>query len=214
MVSSTLEHKLLPSVEQLKAELEEIKANKGKEPQDIRLKGLARFFAAHHEWDLAMEAFQYIVNEEERNLLIADLIEYFLLPAHDIDQAKKLAKYLTPTPEIQALVWIRIALAENDFNKAQQLADNLPSPFSRNFAYLQIIEFYLNDNKRKEAHEIGQLMVKNARTIYDIKSRSYVLRQIAIDVFFAHHNKEDAREVALLIPDEAVRNQVLSKIGR
>lgn len=210
---TTLEHKLLPSVEQLKAGLKEIKSHKGKEPQDVKLKELARSFSAHHEWDLATEALQLVVDEEERNLLIADLIEYFLLPAHEMEQAKKLAKYLTPTPEIQALVWIRIALAEQDPRKAQQLADKLPSPFSRNFAYLQILESYLLDNQKEKAHEIGQLMVKNARTIYDIKSRSYVLRQIAIDVFFAHHDKEEAKEIALLIPDEGIRNQVLNKIG-
>lgn len=201
-----------PSIEQLKEELKEIKSNKNLQAKASKLKDLARSFASKHEWDLAIEAFQYIPEELERNLLIADLIENFLLPAREINQAKKFAKYLTPMPEIHPLVLIRIALAENDREQARKLAERLPSPLSRNFAFIHIIESYLINNEKDKVREITKLMLDNIKTIYDIKSRSYVLREIAIDLFLANHDKEQAKEIAKLIPDEKIRNQVLKKI--
>ncbi len=203
-----------PSVAQLNEELREIKLKKDQKNQAGRLKELARSFAALHDWDHAIETFQLLSDEQERNILIADLIESFLLSSHEIEQAKKFAKYLTPTPEIQPLITIRIALAGNDREQAEQIARTLPSPLSRNFAFLQILESCFINNEKDKALEIKEQLLNNARTVYDIKSRSYILREIAIDLFLAHHEKEQAREVAQLIPDEKIKSQTLNKIGK
>ena len=73
---------------ELNEELKEIKSWKNKAPKDSRLREMARHFASQQQWDLALEALQFIVNEKERNLLIADLIEGYLLPAHEITLAQ------------------------------------------------------------------------------------------------------------------------------
>lgn len=201
-----------PSIDQLKEELKEIKSSNRKDTKAIRLKEIAKSFAFKQQWDLALEALQLIGNEKERNFLIADLIEDFLLPANEIDQAKKFAKYLTPEPEIQPLVLIRIALAENDREQARQIAEHLPSPLSRNFAYVHILESYLASKEKGKVQEMSKLILENARTIYDFKSRSYILRGIAIDLYLPNHEKELAKEAVMLIPNETIRNQVLKKI--
>jgi len=135
--------------QKLKEELKEIKSWKSREPKNNRLIEIARHFASMQQWDLAIETFQLVSNEKERNLLIADLIEGFLLPAHEIALAKKFAKYLTPVMEIESFVWIRIALADNDTEQAQKIAERLPTPLSRNFAYLHIMETYLANKEKK-----------------------------------------------------------------
>jgi hypothetical protein len=198
---------------ELKEELKEIKSWKSKEPKDSRVIELAKHFASMQQWDLAIEAFQLISNEKERNLLIADLIEGFLLPAKKIDLAKKISKYLTPVIEIEALVWIRIALAENVAEQAQKIAERLPSPLSRNFAFLHIMESYLANKEKDKASELLKLIIENIRTIYDNKSRSYILREFALNLFIPNGEKEQANEVAKLIPDEIIRTQVLNKIN-
>lgn len=199
--------------QELKDELKEIKSWKSKEPKNSRLIEIARHFASMKQWDLAIDAFQLISNEKERNLLIADLIEGFLLPAHEIGMAKKFANYLTPVIEIEPFVWIRIALADKDMEQAQKIAERLPSPLSRNFAYLHIMESYLSNNEKRKANELIKLIIENIRTIYDNKSRSYILRELALNLFLPNHEKEQAKEMAFLIPDETIRTQVLNKIN-
>lgn len=199
--------------QELKEELNEIKSWKSKEPKDSRLMDIARHYASRKQWDQAIETVQLISNEKERNLLIADLIEGFLLPAHEINTAKKLAKYLTPVLEIESLVWLRIALADHDTEQAQKIAERLPSPLSRNFAYLHIMESYLANKEKTNATELRKLMLENIRTIYDNKSRCYLLRELALNLFLPNNEKEQAKEIAALIPDEAIRTQVLNKIN-
>lgn len=199
--------------QEMKEELKEIKSWKSRQPKDSRLIEIARYFASMQQWDLAIEAFQLVSNEKERNLLIADLIEGFLLPAHEIAVAKKFAKYLTPVIEIESFIWIRIALADNDTEQAQKIAERLPSPLSRNFAYLHIMESYLANKENYKASELIKLIKENIRTIYDNKSRSYILRELALNLFLPSHEKEQAKEMAILIPDETLRTQVLNKIN-
>lgn len=199
--------------QELKDELKEIKSWRSKEPKDKRVAEIARHFASMQQWDQVLEAFQLISNEKERNLLIADLIEGFLLPAHEIDLAKKFAKYLTSVTEIESFVWIRIALADNDTEQAQKIAERLPSPLSRNFAYLHIMESYLANKEKNKVSELIKLIIENIRTIYDSKSRSYILRELALNLFVPNNEKERAKEMAMLIPDETIRTQVLNKIN-
>lgn len=198
--------------QEMKEELKEIKSWKSKEPKDSRLIEITKRFVSMKQWDLAIEAFQLISNEKERNLLIADLIEGFLLPAYEIDVAKKFAKYLTPVMEIESFVWIRIALADKDTEQAQKIAERLPSPLSRNFAYLHIMESYLANKEKQKANELIKLIKENIKTIYDNKSRSYILRELALNLFMPYNEKEQAKEMAMLIPDETIKTQVLNKI--
>lgn len=198
--------------QELKEELKEIKAWKSKEPKVSHVIEIAKHFAAEKQWDTVLDAIQLVSDEKERNLLIADLIEGHLLPSHDIAQAKKLAKYLTPVVEIEPFVWIRIALAEKDTEQAQKIAERLPSPLSRNFAYLHIMESYLANKEKNKASELRKVIIENIRTIYDNKSRSYILRELALNLFLPHNEKEQANEMARLIPDETIRDQVLNKI--
>lgn len=199
--------------QELKEELKEIKSWKSREPRDARVIEIARHFASMQQWDMAIEAFQLVSNEKERNLLIADLIEGFLLPAHEITLAKKFAKYLTPVMEIESLVWIRIALADNDTEQAQKIAERLPSPLSRNFAFLHIMETYLANKERNKMNELTKIIIENIKTIYDNKSRSYILRELALNLFVPNNEPERAKEIATLIPDETIRAQVLNKIN-
>lgn len=201
------------SLEQLKKELAEIKAGKQREANDSKLIEIAKFFASKQQWALAIESIQFIVNKNERNLLIVDLIENYLLPADEIDQAKKFAKYLTPEPEIVPLVQIRIALMENNRELAKEIAERLPSSLSRNYAFVHLAEHYLSKNEKNKLNEIAKLLFENARTIYDFKSRSYILREIALNLFLAYHDKEHAKEAAALIPNETIRTQVINKIN-
>lgn len=200
------------SAQQLKEELKAIKAARSSE-HDLRLVELARNFAINKQMDQALEAMQLVTDEKERNLLIADLIEVYLLPAHDISLAKKFAKYLTPVPETLSLVSLRIALADNDTEDAQKIAQKLPSPLSRNYAYLHIMESFLANKEKKKVSDLLKLMIENVKTIYEFKTRCYVLRELAINLFLANNEKEQAKEIAMLIPDETIRNQVLNKIG-
>lgn len=201
------------TVQEMKEELKEIKAWKTKESKDTRLMEMARHFAAAKQWDMAIESFQLISDEKARNLLIADLIEGFLLPEHDIDTAKKVAKFLTPVLEIESFVWIRIALADQDTEQALKIAERLPSPLSRNFAYLHIMESYLSNKEKNKATALRKIMIENIRTIYDNKSRSYILRELALNLFLPNNEKEFAKEFAVLIPDEEIKKQVLNKIS-
>ncbi len=199
--------------QELKEELKEIKSWKSREPKNSRLIEMARHFASNQQWDLAIETFQLISNEKERNLLIAELIEGYLLPAHEIDLAKKFAKYLTPVLEIESFIWIRIALAANDTEQAQKIAEHLPSPLSRNFAFLHIMETYLAKKEKNKVSELTKLIIENIRTIYDNKIRSYILRELALNLFVPNNEKERAKEMTMLIPDETMRAQVLNKIN-
>lgn len=201
------------STQELKDELKEIKSWKSKAPKDKRLEEIARQFASNKQWDLALETMELISNEKERNLLIADLIEGFLLPAKEITLAKKFAKFITPVVEIEPFIWIKIALAENDREQAQRIAERLPSPLSRNFAFLHIMESHLANKEKGKADELHKLMVENIRTIYDSKCRSYILRELALNLFLPNHEKNRATEMAMLIPDETIKSQVLNKIN-
>ncbi|WP_068468801.1 hypothetical protein [Candidatus Protochlamydia phocaeensis] len=208
----TIQSKQDPATEQAEEKLKQIKATKNKNAQSEQLKELVKSCAAKRQWHLVTEAIEVLEDEKERNLLIADLIEDTLLNNKEIDQAKKFAKYLMPQSEIQPLVMIRIALAENNQAQALHIADSLPSPLSRNFALWHIAEFYLSNKDKNKAYEIGNKMLDNVRTIYDARTRSYVLREIAIELFLAKQDKERAREVANLIPNEEIKKQLLSKI--
>lgn len=197
----------------LKEELKEIRFWKSKEPKDSRVVEIAKHFASMQQWDLAMEAVQLVSDEKERNLLIADLIEGHLLPANENAQAKKFAKFLTPVIEIEPFVWLRIALAENDTAQALKIAERLPSPLSRNFAYLHIMETYFAKKEKNKVDALSKLILENVRTIYDTKSRSYVLRELALNLFLPNNEKNRAKEMAILIPDATIRTLVLNKIS-
>ncbi len=201
------------STQELKEELIELKSWKNKAPKEGRLGEIARQFALDKQWDPALETLELVSNEKERNLLIADIIEGFLLPAHEIALAKKFAKYLTPVVEIESFIWIKIALADNDTEQAQKIAEHLPSPLSRNFAFLHIMESYLANKEKSKADRLHKLMIENIKTIYDNKCRSYILRELALNLFLPNHEKERAIETAMLIPDETIRTQVLKKIN-
>lgn len=198
---------------ELKEELKEIKSWRNKEPKDNRVIEIARRFASQKQWDQAIEAIELVSNEKERNLLISDIIEGHLLPAHEIDLAKKFAKYLTPVIEIESLVWIRIALADKDTEQAQKIAERLPSPLSRNFAFLHIMESYLANKEKNKANALKKIMIENVRAIYDNKSRSYILRELALNLFLPNNEKDQAKEMAMLIPDDTIKAQVLNKIN-
>lgn len=197
---------------ELKNELKEIKSIKGKF-KDNRLIEITRHFASRGQWDLAIDAFHLISNEKTRDLLIADLIENFILPEQDIALAKKLCKYLTPSLEIEPLIRMRIALSDNDSEKAMTIADSLPSPFSRNFAFVHIMESFICNKEKSKQNALRKRMIENIKTIYDHKSRSYLLRDLAINLFLASNEKEQAKELVALIPDETIRTQVLNKIN-
>lgn len=208
----TMQMKKDPSIEQIEIKLNQIKANKDKQAQVEQLKEVVKSCASQKQWNLVMEAIELVEDDRERNLLIADLIEDNLLNNKEIDQAKKFAKYLMPQSEIQPLILIRIALAENNREQALQIAENLPSPLSRNFAFWHIVEFYLSNNDKNKAYEISNKMLENLKTVYDPKTRSYLLREIAIELFLTNKDKQRAKEVAKLVPDQEIRNQLLSKI--
>lgn len=201
------------SEQELKEEINAIKSLKNKENKAQRLMEITRYYASRNQWDQAIEALQLVTNEKERNLLIADLIEGTLLPVHEIAMAKKIAKYLTPMVEMDSFIWIRIALADNDTSEAQKIAERLPSPLSRNFAYLHILETYLSSKEKIKINELLKVVTENIKTIYDMKSRSYILRDLAINLFTHENEKARAKEIAMLIPDEAIRSKVLSKIN-
>lgn len=199
-------------IEQVEIKLKQIKENKDKQAQFVQLKEIVKSCAAQRQWNLVMQAVELLDDERERNILIADLIEDSLLKANEIEQAKKFAKYLIPQSEIQPLVLIRIALAEKNGKQALQIAESLTSPLSRNFAFWHILEFYLSTNEKDKANEISNKMLENTRTIYDPKTRSYILREIVIEFFLAKNDKQRAKEVAKLIPNEEIRKQPVSKI--
>lgn len=198
------------SVDQLKSELDQFKS--GKQKDVTRLKEIAKSFGKNKEWDFAFDSFQLVPDQKERNILIADLIEESLLPAKEFNQAKKFAKFIV-NHEMQPLVMVRIAIAENNKDQALQIAKNLDSPFTRNFAFIHIIEAFLLDNQKAQAKEACKLILENVKSIYDAKVRSYILRDIAIDLYFANHEKDLAKEAANLIPDVAIKTSVLNKIG-
>ncbi|CCB86340.1 putative uncharacterized protein [Parachlamydia acanthamoebae UV-7] len=200
------------SSQRLKDELKELKSKKGKNQESSRIHEIAKQLAAEKEWSSAIEAIQLITDEKERNILISDTIEGYLLPAKEIDQAKKFAKLLTPTPEMEPFVWIRIALASKDPEQALKLAKQLPSPISRNFAFIHIMEYYLSNKEKSKIDELRKQMLENLKTIYDHKSRSFILRELAISLFYAYGEKEQAKEIAKLIPDEDMRSKVLKKV--
>ena len=199
------------SVDQLKEELQKIKSSTHKDSS--RLREIAKSLASNKQWDLANEALQQVENKTDRNLLIADLIEEHLLPAKEVDRAKKFANYLVEDHEMKPLLLVRIALCENDHSQALKLAKTLGSPLSRNFAFLHIIESYLMSGNKEKAKEACNLILENTRTIYDAKVRSSILRDIAIDLYFANHENGLAKQAAELIPDATIKAKVLSKIG-
>lgn len=199
--------------QELKEELKEIKSWKSQEPKDQRVAEIARHFASLRQWDHVIEVLQLVTNEKERNLLIADIIEGFLLPAREIDIAKKMAKYLTPEIEMDSFIWMRISLADNDTEQARKIAAHLPSPISRNFAFMHIMEVYLANKEKDKANDLMKLMKENIRTIYDAKSRSYILRELALNLFIPNNERERAKEMAMLIPDENIKAKVLNKIN-
>jgi len=66
--------------------------------------------------------------------------------------------------------------------------------------------------KKNKANELTKLIIENIRTIYDNKSRAYLLRELALNLFVPNNEQERAKEMAMLIPDETIRAQVLNKI--
>lgn len=203
---------LMLNDQQLKEELNQIKSWKSKQPKDQRLIEISKHYASRSQWDSTLEALQLISNEKERNLLIADIIEGFLLPAKEMNLAKKFAKYLTPVADIEPFVWIRIALAENDTEQAQRIAEHLPSPLTRNFAYMHIMEALFAKKEKTQAEELAKQMIENIRTIYDNKTRCFILRELALNLFLPFKEKKQAEELANLIPDDEIKSQVLNKI--
>jgi hypothetical protein len=192
--------------------LKQIKENKDKQTQFAQLKEIVKSSASNNQWNLVMEAIEILEDERERNLLIADLIEDHLLKTNEIEQAKKFAKYIIPQSEIHPLVLIRIALAEKDGKHALKIAESLSSPLSRNFAFWHILEFFNANNDEEKVNEISNKMLENIRTIYDPKTRSSILREIAIEHFLAKNDIQRAKEVVNLIPNEEMRKQLLTKI--
>lgn len=198
--------------EQLTKELNTINAIQNTSAKNAKLKELARTAAAANQWDFAVQIFQWVKEENERNLLIADLIEDFLLPNREFNQAKQFAKFMTEEPETQALVLLRIALAEGKGDRAREIAEHLPTPLSRNFAFMQIVEFFHVNRDKEKVREVSKLMLENVKTIFNVKIKSYVLREIAINLHLGNNDREQAKEAALLIPDETIRTHVLNKL--
>lgn len=75
------------------------------------------------------------------------------------------------------------------------------------------MESYLANKEKNKASDLFKLIIENIRTIYDNKSRSYVLRELALNLFVPNNEKERAKEMAMLIPDETIKTQVLNKIN-
>jgi hypothetical protein len=198
--------------EQLNTELKAINAIQSSQIKNAKLRELSRAAAGASQWDLAAQVFQWVKEDDERNLLIADLIEDFLLPTHNYKQAKQFAKFMTEGPETQSLVLLRIALAEGKGDQAKEIAEHLPTPLSRNFAFMQIAEFFHLNRDKAKVQEISKLMLDNVKTILNAKIKSYILREIAINLHLGNNDREHAKEAALLIPDEAIRTGVLNKL--
>jgi hypothetical protein len=201
------------SAEQLVKELQEIKSGKSIEGKSGRLREIARSFGSHQKWDEALDTFQLITDVKVRDGVIADIIEEFLLPAKKFDLAKKFCHYVVQDQEIKPLLNLRIALAENNGSEAEKIVHSLMSPIAKNFAFMQVIEFYFISQKKDKVKQFCKSILENSRNIYDTKVRSYILREIAISLCFANHEKELAMEAANLIPDETIKSQVLKKIG-
>jgi len=200
------------SLEQLKTDLSAAATYTDQAIKFNKLKHIAEASVTLKEWDIAYKAIAGIADQDARNALIAELIEEFLLPSNEISRAKELVKYLTPQPETTPILLIRIALAERNTEQALQFVDQLPTPQSRNFAFWHIVEAYRLDNEKEKAIEVGDRMLENARTIYNNEQRSFALRDVAKNLFLAHGDKERARKAAHLIPDEALRINLLTVI--
>lgn len=194
---------------QVYSDLNEIEVNGNSENMQLKLQELAKVCLNAGNWDLSWEIIQKISDENARNLMIAQLIEEHLIPAHEYAKAKEYCKFLTPNHEITSLILIRLAIAENDLDLALQYVDQLPTPQSRNYAFCHIIEVYLRNNDKQRAIEVGKMMVENARAAADPELRCFLLRDVAKNFFLANGEKDIAREVIGYINDEQLRKRLL-----
>lgn len=204
----------LMSLDQIKAELQKAESLSNKKEKIDRLLHVIHHTFLKKEWDLALQAILSIPDERKRNLMLADLIEEHLLPHHELKRAKESVKYLTPQPETKQLVLVQIALADDQKDHALQLAEQLPTPQSRNYALWHIAEAYLMDNQREKAIEIGERMVENAKTISNHEHRSYSLRDIIKNLYLENGAIDKAKQVLALITEEPIKKKLMTQIEK
>jgi hypothetical protein len=193
------------NIVELREQLEKAKSLKDQK----KLIEVAKACLTVNEWDLAMEALKSISIESERTKLIADLIEEFLIPAHEIDRAKKFVKFLTPQHEMTSLLLFHLSLVEKDQERALKFANELPTPQSRNFALTHLAQFYLQENDREHALKIGDLMLENARTIHDSIQQSYAIRDVIKNLFLACGDKLRAKKAVEFILEDQIKNKLM-----
>ncbi len=199
-------------VEQVQSDLNAIKSITDSDVKTLKLKEIAKVCMDAHEWNLAWDVIKIISDEKVRNLMIANLIEEYLIPAHEYSKAKEFSKYLIADHEITTLVLIHLAIAEGDLEQACRDVEKLPTPQSRNYALCHIAEAYLMDDDKQKAIEVGKMMIENARVISDPALRSYLLRDVAKNLFLAIGEKELACEAANCIGEESLKKRLLMNI--
>jgi hypothetical protein len=197
---------------QIKADLREAESITDSNLRMLKLKELAKVCMNARDLDLTWDVIQTISDENARNLMIAQLIEEYLIPSHEYAKAKEYSKYLVSDHEITTLILIRLALAEGHIEQAIQYVEQLPTPLSRNYAFCHIVEAYLQNNEKGKALEIGKMMIENARAISDPELRSFLLRDVAKNFFLANGEKELAIEVVNYIGDETLKQHLLMNI--
>jgi hypothetical protein len=199
-------------VDQLKKMFVEAKSITNIDEKEEKLIDITHGFFHLHEWTLAMDVIKSIPKESDRDFLIAELIEEYLIPNNQFDYARECVKFLTPEHEATILIQIRLALLEDKPQKALEFANELPTPVSRNYALFHIVQYYLLQNDVENAMKIGNFIVDNSRTIVNPLLQSQSLRNVAKNLFLAHGNVVVARKVAELIPDGTIKTQLLAII--
>lgn len=195
-------------LEQLKKQFTEAKAIRNVDEKVEKLIGIVHKFFHLSEWNLSMDAIKSVPLEADRNFLIAELIEEYLIPKGQLEFAHKCAKFLTPGQETTTLIEIRLALLENKPGGALELVHDLPTPISRNYALYHIVQYYLDQHDVENAMKTGDAMVENSRTIVNTVLQSQALRNVVKNLFLAHGNISSAEKVTGFIPDKAIRSQL------
>lgn len=199
-------------VEQVKRDLKEVNSIADPLKKTNRYKEIAKACMNAKQWDLALNVIKFISDDKTRNLMIADLVEEYLLPAREYEKVKNCIKFLIPEYESTTLVLIRFSLVEGNREEALRWVDELPTPQSRNYALCHIAESYLVDNEKDGAIEIGKMMIENARLISDPEQQNFALRDISKNVFLAMGEKELARKAAEHISNEELKSKTLRNI--
>lgn len=198
--------------ETVRLDLMALKSATDSENKVLQLKEIAKACMLAKDWNLSWEVINDISDENVRNLMLADMIEEYLIPAGEYSKAKEFSKFLLFNHEITPLILIRLAIAEDNQEEAIRYVEQLPTPQSKNYALCHITESYLMEHDKLKAIEIGKIMMENVRAISDPILQSYSLRDIAKNLFLANGEKELAREVAEYIIDESIKKRLLTNI--